>query len=222
MCRDRILRPSDDSSFTYTFINIERISIKGLTSWFFCAILKISSRLSAAAVRTFSVSLKLPCFARLRDKGVVADILVFFLRCLSPHHPFRSRPCWKGMLFLFGFRFVFRMDIIENTAIFSKKEKFFSSLLQFHFFYAIIPSLWSDEQKKLHTRGISAAGSASHWQCGGRGFESHMLHQSPKGVSLWGLFFTSSLFTTNAFGALEVICNSEKWKRVSQGFALPF
>ena len=26
------------------------------------------------------------------------------------------------------------------------------------------------------TRGISAAGSASHWQCGGQGFESPMLH----------------------------------------------
>ena len=171
MCRDRILRPSDDSSFTYTFINIERILIKGLASWFFCATLKISSRLSAAAVRTSNVPPVLPCFARLRDKGVVADILVlFFLRCLSPHHPFRSRPCCKGMLFLFGFRFVFRMDIIENTAIFSKKEKFFSSLLQFHFFYAIIPSLWSDEQKNFihgalaqlgahHTGSVGVVGS---------------------------------------------------------------
>ena len=28
----------------------------------------------------------------------------------------------------------------------------------------------------LSAWGISAAGSAPHWQCGGRGFESHMLH----------------------------------------------
>ena len=28
-----------------------------------------------------------------------------------------------------------------------------------------------------HIRGISAVGSASHWQCGGQGFESPMLHQ---------------------------------------------
>ena len=208
MCRDRILRPSDDSSFTYTFINIERILIKGLASWFFCATLKISSRLSAAAVRTSNVPPVLPCFARLRDKGVVADILVLFLRCLSPHHPFRSRPCWKGMLFLFGFRFVFRMDIIENTAIFSKKEKFFSSLLQFHFFYAIIPSLWSDEQKKLHTRGISAAGSASHWQCGGRGFESHMLHHKST-VILIELRWTFFIFIVKSF--IYDIINSIKW-----------
>lgn len=26
-------------------------------------------------------------------------------------------------------------------------------------------------------RGISAVGSASHWQCGGQGFKSPMLHQ---------------------------------------------
>ena len=28
----------------------------------------------------------------------------------------------------------------------------------------------------LYFRGISAVGSASHWQCGGQGFESPMLH----------------------------------------------
>ena len=29
-------------------------------------------------------------------------------------------------------------------------------------------------------RGISAAGSAQHWQCWGQGFESPMLHQATK------------------------------------------
>ncbi len=29
--------------------------------------------------------------------------------------------------------------------------------------------------------GISAVGSASHWQCGGQGFESPMLHQTKNG-----------------------------------------
>ena len=29
-----------------------------------------------------------------------------------------------------------------------------------------------------HYRGISAVGSASHWQCGGQGFKSPMLHQN--------------------------------------------
>ena len=200
MCRDRILRPSDDSSFTYTFINIERILIKGLASWFFCATLKISSRLSAAAVRTSNVPPVLPCFARLRDKGVVADILVLFFALSFSASSFPFSSVLERYALLIRFSFCFPKDIIESTAIFSKKEKFFSSLLQFHFFYAIIPSLWSDEQKKLHTRGISAAGSASHWQCGGRGFESHMLHQSPKGVSLWGFFYFFTLHYKHLWG----------------------
>ena len=37
-------------------------------------------------------------------------------------------------------------------------------------------------------RGISAAGSAPHWQCGGRGFESHMLHGWPDIDKISGLF----------------------------------
>ena len=39
-----------------------------------------------------------------------------------------------------------------------------------------------------HIRGISAVGSASHWQCGGQGFESPMLHQIKhytQRVTLW-------------------------------------
>ena len=31
-----------------------------------------------------------------------------------------------------------------------------------------------------HYRGISAVGSASHWQCGGQGFKSPMLHQKSR------------------------------------------
>ena len=34
--------------------------------------------------------------------------------------------------------------------------------------------------KVIFRWGISAAGSASHWQCGGQGFESPMLHQMKK------------------------------------------
>ena len=37
-------------------------------------------------------------------------------------------------------------------------------------------------------RGISAAGSAPHWQCGGHGFESRMLHISETPVKSKALF----------------------------------
>ena len=34
-----------------------------------------------------------------------------------------------------------------------------------------------------HIRGISAVGSAQHWQCWGQGFESPMLHQNSRSRS---------------------------------------
>ena len=37
--------------------------------------------------------------------------------------------------------------------------------------------------------GISAVGSAPHWQCGGQGFESPMLHQRKATSLSWLLFF---------------------------------
>ena len=41
--------------------------------------------------------------------------------------------------------------------------------------------------------GISAVGSAPHWQCGGQGFESPMLHQKIPGFEPW-YFFASQGF----------------------------
>lgn len=38
-------------------------------------------------------------------------------------------------------------------------------------------------------RGISAVGSASHWQCGGQGFKSPMLHQKKYGTLLCSVLF---------------------------------
>ena len=47
---------------------------------------------------------------------------------------------------------------------------FFKKVLTSVFFSAIIGA--------LQKRGISAVGSAQHWQCWGQGFESPMLHQT--------------------------------------------
>ena len=44
--------------------------------------------------------------------------------------------------------------------------------------------------RKENIWGISAVGSASHWQCGGQGFESPMLHQIKKHPQ-GGCFFIS-------------------------------
>ncbi len=42
---------------------------------------------------------------------------------------------------------------------------------------AIIPDAAILGSINLYNKwGISAAGSAPHWQCGGHGFEPHMLH----------------------------------------------
>ncbi len=51
------------------------------------------------------------------------------------------------------------------------------------------------------SRGISAVGSAQHWQCWGHGFESRMLHQnqnlSKKRMALIGRFlYYFNLFIT--------------------------
>ncbi len=40
-----------------------------------------------------------------------------------------------------------------------------------------------------HKRGISAVGSAQHWQCWGQGFKSPMLHQNPECESVRGFSF---------------------------------
>lgn len=41
----------------------------------------------------------------------------------------------------------------------------------------------------MYLRGISAVGSAPHWQCGGQGFKSPMLHQKNRYQFLRCLFF---------------------------------
>ena len=148
MCRDRILRPSDDSSFTYTFINIERISIKGLTSWFFCVILKTSSRLSAAAVRTFSVSLKLPCFARLRDKGVVADILVLFFALSFSASSFPFSSVLERYAFLIRFSFCLPNGYYRKHRNFFKKGKILLFPIAISFFLCyntIVMIRWAEK-----------------------------------------------------------------------------
>ena len=148
MCRDRILRPSDDSSFTCTFINIERISIKGLTSWFFCVILKTSSRLSAAAVRTFSVSLKLPCFARLRDKGVVVEPLMFFLLCLFSASSFPFSSVLERYALLIRFSFCFPNGYYRKHRNFFKKGKILLFPIAISFFLCyntIVMIRWAEK-----------------------------------------------------------------------------
>ena len=58
-------------------------------------------------------------------------------------------------------------------------------------------------------RGISAAGSAQHWQCWGQGFESPMLHQQKKNICLpRQMFFFWMMF---AFGKW---CWLRQWWRL--------
>ena len=44
------------------------------------------------------------------------------------------------------------------------------------FFLAELHTTWKRTCHVYYQWGISAVGSASHWQCGGQGFESPMLH----------------------------------------------
>ncbi len=55
--------------------------------------------------------------------------------------------------------------------------------------------------------GISAAGSASHWQCGGQGFESPMLHQDNVTINRHFLDLRKCLFilTECVYGTMRVL-----------------
>ena len=64
-----------------------------------------------------------------------------------------------------------------------------------------------------HFRGISAAGSAPHWQCGGHGFESRMLHTRLISKTMYLHCFRDSFFVCFPFCSLFVryfeICASK-------------
>ena len=59
--------------------------------------------------------------------------------------------------------------------------------------------------------GISAVGSAPHWQCGGQGFESPMLHQKIPGLEPW--YF----FASQGFEPLTSCSKSLIWEKQSGG-----
>ena len=59
--------------------------------------------------------------------------------------------------------------------------------------------------------GISAVGSAPHWQCGGQGFESPMLHQKIPGLEPW--YF----FASQGFEPLTSCSKSSIWEKQSSG-----
>ena len=63
----------------------------------------------------------------------------------------------------------------------------------------------------ISLRGISAVGSAPHWQCGGQGFESPMLHQKIPGLEPW-YFFASQGFEPLTSGSKSSI-----WEKQSGG-----
>ena len=67
--------------------------------------------------------------------------------------------------------------------------------------------------------GISAVGSAPHWQCGGHGFESRMLHQKEKPPTrrFFFLYFSllsllSSLLSAVLWRLFQIREKREKWK----------
>ena len=60
--------------------------------------------------------------------------------------------------------------------------------------------IWYDN----NARGISAVGSAQHWQCWGQGFESPMLHQKNSDLKTSRSF--SVLFAFGEFDCFAVIC----------------
>ena len=54
----------------------------------------------------------------------------------------------------------------------------------------------------LTARGISAVGSAQHWQCWGQGFKSPMLHQKKDQVERLGLFSTKFALRASEIASL--------------------
>ena len=53
----------------------------------------------------------------------------------------------------------------------------------------------------IHSRGISAVGSAQHWQCWGQGFESPMLHRKKRRKPLFSCRKLKKLSVCGACGA---------------------
>ncbi len=62
------------------------------------------------------------------------------------------------------------------------------------------------QTKKHIPRGISAVGSARHWQCRGHGFESRMLHNEKR--HLYGVFFRYAHFI---YGTRSSVKKTVRW-----------